>query len=310
MLVYQVRYSLSENIGSLNPLSITAFLALFSFIAGFIILLMKKIKFRNIYLAIFMFNWLYLFIELFFFITLCIGLRHGITTSLTNKNFAAYDSIHGFNYIADSIRFTHIVNDSVVSDHTFNHNNRGYFFPKDYQYKKTGEKVKRIIVMGDSYTAAEFLDHPWTERVNQYLSEKESYNMHETEIYSFSKSGYGLMNWHSIFFRDIVPHYEFDALVLAIFDDDLDRDFEMIRGKGQNIYCGYSNQIPVDSTDMEKNYAPMMQAIASIVPEMEIDSIVHLIRNQNWKPGLQLYFPDLHFLNSYINQLLISPMQN
>ncbi len=173
---------------------------------------------------------LYLFLELLTYVLICAGvLRPDFNSLLKNfgasdKPYAHFDSTSGYKYSGHLPHLTNIHDGRIVYDHAMPVNNNGYCSIYDYSYKKkTG--CQRWMVFGDSYTAGEITDTTWVDLFQKGL------NRDSIEFYNFGLEGAGISNWHSIFFKEVVPQYEFDGVVLAVFGDlrstsyDLTRDF-------------------------------------------------------------------------------------
>src|SRR6185437_7019254 len=88
---------------------------------------------------------------------------------VSNRPIAVFDRIMGYRRTPGPTRIVEIIQDKLVFDHTFTPNNRGYISARDYTYKKSSPDVTRLIVFGDSFTAAEFNDVPWPDRVQGML---------------------------------------------------------------------------------------------------------------------------------------------
>ncbi len=174
------------------------------------------------------------------------------------------DLIRGYRWHEEDIRLLKVVRGKEVFDNTFRVNNDGYHSGKDYK-KRKAENVKRFIVFGDSYTAAEFLKTPWPD-ATEGLLQKES-TLFYPEMYSFALDGIGLSNWHSIFFNEIANQYDFDGIILAVYDDDLQRDFFMMYSDSAHVYGSYSEKPPADMRAFETVYKKSMYIAGNIQNE-------------------------------------------
>ncbi len=140
----------------------------------------------------------------------------------------------------------------LVWDKTIRVNNVGYNSFQDY-HKKKQLGIKRYMVLGDSFTAAEFNDSSWVDYANS-LFKKDS-----IELYSFALSGIGLQNWHTIYFNEILPNYEFDGVIIGFLSDDWLRKFTIFHTDSlNNIYIGGFDNPPTNFTDFEENYISKM----------------------------------------------------
>ena len=194
-----------------------------------VLLSLKKIKIsNNLHLFISVFLYFYFLSEIIVNIAVKKGyLNNMITISdgslgTFNKQCLSPDLIKGYRWIDEDIRMLKIVNGNSVYDRIFRPNNAGYVSGKDYNFKKE-DNIYRFIVLGDSYTAAEYIDSPWPDKIEMTINKPD--DSLKYEFYSFALDAAGITNWHSIFFNEIVLQYEFDALILAVYDDDLYRNF-------------------------------------------------------------------------------------
>ncbi|MBX7200082.1 MAG: hypothetical protein K1X51_12005 [Rhodospirillaceae bacterium] len=189
---------------------------------------------------------------------------------VSNRPVAVFDQVSGYRRPPGPTRIARIVHDTVAFDHVFTPNNAGYISARNYQPAPPPDTA-RIVVLGDSFTAAEFNDRPWPDTVHDALRGR---TPRPVEIYSFAVNGGGLGNWHSIFFDDIVPHYAFDALVIAIFGDDLLRGYSYLHYDGSDPYIGYFPTRAMSSEDFFANYLPRMQRHnAPVLTDAEIDAL-------------------------------------
>lgn len=245
-------------------------------VATLILILLK----RRLLLSLNGFMFITALLYMFFLSEVIINsfVKHGYLKSLVtvddgtmgafNKPPVVPDTVKGYRWIDDSVRIFKAVHGNVVFDRTFKANNKGYISPNDYHYeKKPG--VFRIIVLGDSYTAAEYIKVPWPERAEQLLQQNN--DSLEVELYSFALDGTGIVNWHSIFFGEIAEHYEFDALIMAIYGDNLYRDFFMMYASSSDVFGSYFETKPLNFSDFENNYKPTMWPVGTIISDSLID---------------------------------------
>jgi hypothetical protein len=258
----------------------------------------------------------YLALELFFNYSAFIG-EEKIKGPSSNSGFgyfnqscAEFDLVRGYRWKDGEHRIVKFTGDKVVYDNSFKVNNEGYYANIPYHSFKKDSSVTRYLLVGDSFTSAEFLATPMVDRLND-----KSFGM---EFYSFSIDGGGIVNWHEIFFKEITGNFEFDALILNVFADDLRRDFFMMHHEENQGYTMYSKDIPKDFTDFKANYLPLADPFAPILRDESIDSMQnHLIMKQmQFSPkfylpiliaglplGLYQKYVFSNFLNSYlINQ--------
>jgi len=130
---------------------------------------------------------------------------------------------------------------------------------------------------------------PWPEQLERLL------NRHGTEayeVYSFAVDGGGLQNWHSIFFKEVLPHYQFDALLLAPYVDNLARPFSIACCKDGGGYFGRFAEPPRSLEEIDTAYLPKMSRVQEIAATDQIDGHVTEETSWSWQwPGLRLRTP-------------------
>lgn len=203
-----------------------------------------------------------------------------------NGPCAEYDTVRGYRWTNPEIRMFKMVNRELVYDNIFRINAQGYFFPRDYTPKRKREGAKRYLVLGDSFSSAEYLRVPWTVRADSLLGQ-------DPEIYSFSVDGGGLYNWHRIFFKEIVPVYEFDGIVLAVFGNDLEREFFVMHHMEDTGYTGYLPEVPSGKEELIQNFADALMPYAGYLPDSVMDALID--RNPETEPR---QLPDVYALKT------------
>jgi hypothetical protein len=162
-------------------------------------------------------------------------------------------------------------------------------------------------VLGDSFTDADYLKMTWPDRVQRaFNSAKKAIGKH-IELYSFSKNGAGLFNWHSIFFNDLVPNYEFDALIIASYGDDFARGFSILHYEDGVGYSGRFNEKPNSSQEFYEDFLPVIEPhFAKVATNEQITDLVEDIEaRQTWRwPGIELR--SIAFTASQLNVILNS----
>ena len=144
-------------------------------------------------------------------------------------------------------------NNEIIWDQKIKCNNVGYISKRDYTYKKNKKKTKRYIVLGDSFSSAEFNDQSWVDYVQDNLKGT------NIELYSFSLSGIGLQNWYNIYFKEILPKYEFDGIIFAFLSSDWQRPFTIFHTDSKdNILIGGFDPPPLSLKEFNTHYLHKM----------------------------------------------------
>lgn len=194
-------------------------------------------------------------------------------------------------------------NGKVIIDHNFTTNNRGYISSQDYHYEKSDTAAKRFILLGDSFSAGNYMEVTLADRVQQLLNEKSP--SPNTEVYNFSQSGIGLSTWGRVFKEDIIKNYNFDGILMACYGNDLHRKYMIMQCTDEGIFTGYFNNLPSNETDLFDHYLPKMRFKAPYATEEEIDLLaVSKKKYFQWPFTLRV----LRTLNKISNKLVTAPL--
>jgi hypothetical protein len=252
-------------------------------------------KFANILLSIqsFMLIWILAEFLIFLYFSIFVIDSNRLSLLLMSENPITYDCISGYKYRGEKVRFIRLHDGETIFDNTFVVNNNGYVSSKDYMPKKN-EEVYRFIVFGDSFTSAEYLVQNWPSRIEENMNSTNDSICYE--FYSFALSGIGIANWEKQFWKEIVDIYEFDAIIFAIFGDNLQRD-QLIAYSDE--YGCYYNYI---SSDIDcANYKDFLDSEPEVFTKSE-NEIDDFLRNQDAK---QLFNYE-SFVFPYIADILYS----
>lgn len=220
---------------------------------------------------------LYLLIEAIVYLFICFtvlrpdffSLDGGILAA-TDRPYTRFDSISGYKYIPGSPRLVTISDDSLVIDHRMHINSRGYSSIYDYNFGKRAG-VKRWMVIGDSYSAGEITDSTWVDLLQRQIGTD------SVELYNFSLHGSGIAGWHHIFFKEIIPAYDFDGIILPISGEralssfDLARSFVMVHSLPDRTFTFYFDSLPRTTQDFYTRYLDKMCCSSVVYPSSEID---------------------------------------
>lgn len=190
-----------------------------------------------------------------------------------NHKCAVFDSISGYKWLKGEHRTIKFSSRDILYDVRFKANKQGYVYHSDFKHKKN--KNKRWIILGDSFTSTEYLANPFANE----LEKKFFNNNKQIEFYPFALSGIGIRNWHSIFFKEIVPNYEFDGIIINFFGNDLKRDFFVMHHTDTMGWTGYLNEIPNSFQQIKSDIKNNLQPSAPILKDEKIDSIKKFYSN-------------------------------
>ncbi len=212
---------------------------------------------------------------------------------LISKPAAVFDRVRGYRRVPGPVRAARIMRDELIYDGTVTPNNAGFLSARDYTYRKASSATVRLIVFGDSFSAAGFMGIPWPDRVHEALR-RDGTEAPPVELYSFSLDGAGIANWHSIFFNEIVPNYDFDGVIIADYADDLSRAFSLLHFDGDKAYEARFPTQPADDADFFANYFPRMpRHPIKVIADAEMDRMIADLGGPWRWPGFALRAPAL-----------------
>lgn len=212
-----------------------------------------------------------------------------------NRACARYDPVRGFRWIGTECREVRVLHDEVIFNNRFVINNQGYISRQNYQPKKDPASY-RWIVFGDSFTAGASIPTPWPQRLQEQLPE-------HLQVYSFAVDGGGILNWHRTFFNEVIPTYEFDGVMLAVWNDNLDRAFAILHMNEEGGYFKRFDPPPTDGKDFQNQFLPKMKRLYTIKPDAEIDRILERVGTLRFaiKPfDLYLLAEAIEFVEFYL----------
>jgi hypothetical protein len=213
----------------------------------------------------------------------------------TDQKLAQYDSISGYRAVPGYRRYLSIDNGKIEIDLRTKINKSGWYSTREYHYKKADTKIKRYMVLGDSYSSGIAVPVAWPD-IAQSIFEKNGND--SIELYNFSLEGTGLSNWYRIFFYEIIPKYDFDGVIIASSSErndipDFDRKFMMMQSYDDATYIKSLDILiqPVP-TCFPKDSAP---PIFPIYTSQELDRIKDTYMHKR-KYYFHAAAPDLWFL--------------
>jgi len=120
-----------------------------------------------------------------------------------------------------------VAHGEIVADNKFRYNNCREHCSFDYTRKKRAENIYRFVVVGDSFTNDIMLHTAWPETLHHLLNSRKEFPV-DFEVYSFPTDGGGLVNWHATFKELIDKEFDYDALIIADWGDDLSRGWIIV----------------------------------------------------------------------------------
>ena len=219
-----------------------------------------------------------------------------------NHPCTKFDPVSGYRWKPGISRTVKVANGNLVFDNRFQANAQGYISPTDYFPQKLDTTKTRFLVFGDSFTAAYYLKKTWTEEANdrffQHSQEK------GPELYNFGLNGGGITGWNKIFFNEIVPKYDFDGIVIAVFANDLSRDQFILHAEDRKIYFGWRKEQPKDGTAFRNELQRDLDSLNLILADSKLDSLINSCEfSSYYKKGDKKVFPFFQLLNRTSNWL-------
>jgi len=193
----------------------------------------------------------------------------------------AFDPVMGYRWLPGPIRLIRVISGELIFDSVMSGNNYGYNCSYDFTPQKSSSRIFRFIVLGDSFTAGVYMPMPWPERLQQLLRSRPD-RSRDVQVYPFPIDGGGLLNWHSVFMNQILPHFEFDALIIASFFDNLARLFTVLQSDQTGLYYhGYDYSKRPASYEAFEKVRPNMEKLFEVTSGEQIDRIVERIKREN-----------------------------
>jgi len=193
-----------------------------------------------------------------------------------------FDPVAGVRYTTTPSRSARITNGQVEYVATFRGNAQGFPDRDDFRPRRAEAEGIRLAVLGDSFTAGEYLPVNWPDRV-EILARADGYPL---ELLNLSVSGGGLANWWSIVTRLLeVEGYELDALVFAVFEGDLHRSFSFSdhRGYRRHVFARSPSWDPGEWPKTLDEAQPLLEELEGfIVDSQTFEKAIH----NRWNPYL------------------------
>ena len=120
-------------------------------------------------------------------------------------------------------------------------------FHSRLEYTPQKGRSYRIAVYGDSYTAMQYQNKAWPDRLHDELKEA------DIEVYGFGFDGGGIANWYQHYFHELVSRYDFDMVVFAVCCNDLRRSFAVWATRPDGGYFGGFAEHPRTKRSLQPN---------------------------------------------------------
>lgn len=144
-------------------------------------------------------------------------------------NTVHFDPVLGYRLSNEPSRFARFCAGRLEFVGVLKGNNQGFPDRDDFGFGRGDDRAPRLAIYGDSFTAGQFLEVNWPDRVEE-ISRRTGRPL---TLLNLAVDGAGLGNWWSILHRWAVPgSLEADVAIFAVFDGDLERRFSVSEHRG------------------------------------------------------------------------------
>jgi hypothetical protein len=203
-----------------------------------------------------------------------------------DKPPAIFDEVRGYKWLDNAARDARIANGQVVFGPTlYQVDSRGYIGRPAFS-----DRGPRFAVLGDSFTDLPFIERNWLDQAAATW---------RAEFVSFALTGGGIVNWHSIFFNEVLKDRRgFDGLIIAAYNDDFYRRF--VATTSDRIFW-YGNYY--DSPEAAKRNQDSMSEcpFAFVVPRLQMRWFIALAEKK-YLFGLNTAFLAYHYGTNLLMQ--------
>ena len=161
-------------------------------------------------------------------------------------------------------RVVRVANGEIVFDTRAKINNEGFHCSFDYHREKKGGRTFRFIVLGDSFTNDLAVNEAWPETLHYLLQSRAEHGI-DIEVFGMPTDGGGLPNWYTTLKEYLLPHFEFDGLIIADWGDDLARRWVVSHSDNESMYWG-----PVDFKDRPTSLEEVESNLSNMTKLYEI----------------------------------------
>lgn len=174
---------------------------------------------------------LYVLVELIFSVTTYLRPSGSIFVSEDTGQTVHFDPVMGHRLSQVPSRTTRITRGKIEYIGTHVGNAQGYPDRDDFTLERRTKDQRRFIVLGDSFSAGQFLSYTWSDRAED-LFERSGESV---ELLNMSGDGWGIGNWASIIRGQLrTTSYDVDGLIFVVWQDNLMRRFQFLDSRGQD----------------------------------------------------------------------------
>jgi hypothetical protein len=183
-----------------------------------------------------------------------------------------FDPVIGYRWRPRS-RILSLAKGELIYENQLFFNNYGYHCATDYQPEKKSARTFRIVILGDSFTNGVCMPRTWAESLQEVLRARPDHGR-DVEVYAFPTDGGGLLNWYHVFMHQILPVFEFDALILGDTVNDCGNKFIVTHSTDEGAYIGFFDyeQRPVSQADFQRVF-PKMTRYYDVISESSLNEL-------------------------------------
>ncbi|KPJ59034.1 MAG: hypothetical protein AMJ46_12815 [Latescibacteria bacterium DG_63] len=190
-----------------------------------------------------------------------------------------WDPVWGYKWSNQENRILRVAHGEIVADNRYKYNNYHQHCSFDYSPRKASANIYRFVVLGNSFTNDIMLHMAWPETLHHLLNSRKEFTK-AFEVYSFPTDGGGLVNWHTTFKELIDKMFDYDALIIADWGDDLSRNWAI-------SFCNATELrwISVDLSERPKTQEefetllPQSKTLGYIQSEEKIEALAQKLRD-------------------------------
>ena len=232
-------------------------------------------------------------LEVALYFALCFGLRvpahpYYDFVTFSNPSLFTNDPVIGWRFTPGEANSSMRIAEGEVQYSALDviGNSSGFHSRLEYTPKKG--RSYRIAVYGDSYTAMQYQNKAWPDRLHDELKEA------DIEVYGFGFDGGGVANWHQHYFHELVSRYDFDMVVFAVCCDNLRRPFSVWATRPDGGYFGRFGRAPADQAEFAAEYLPKLKKIVAMTDR----SVIRELRTHFSGKHFMLLPVDLYLLRT------------
>jgi len=243
---------------------------------------------------------LYLLVELIYSVTTYLRPSGSIFVSEDTGQTVHFDPVMGHRLTQTPSRTARITRGKIEYVGTLVGNAQGYPDRDDFTLERKTQDQRRFIVLGDSFSAGQFLSYTWSDRAEDLFDR----NGENVELLNMSGDGWGIGNWASIVRGQLTnTPYQVDGLIFVVWQDNLVRRFQFLdtRNQTKKAFVKAPSWDPVSHPksllEAQERMEGRGRSNAYLVPSETFNDIMrgHELQPNRWKLALLSSFREKVF---------------